>query len=86
MTPVLGAGLAVLGAGIAYRLGGRTHERLSVRIVGALLMFVGGYLAVPLFGSEDSASSFMKMAAALWVPQFLLGVWHVSPRTAAEEK
>lgn len=85
MIPVLGAAAAVLGAGIAYGGAGRSAKGLAERVVAALLMFVGGALAIPLFGPEDAYSSYLKMVAALWLPQFLLGVWRVSPRGADEK-
>ncbi|MGO4258265.1 hypothetical protein [Marmoricola sp. RAF53] len=86
MIAVLGVGVAVFGAGIAYRLGGRRDERVSVRIVCAILMFLGGTFAIPLFGPEDANSSFLKMAAALWLPQLLLGAWWAGPALKEDER
>jgi hypothetical protein len=64
------ATLSSCAAGLLF--GPAATSNVVVRLISTVVMLVGGYAAISLFGHDDSAASYLKMATVLWLPHALM--------------
>lgn len=84
----LWAGVSVLAAGLVLGPVLSSDENrtpvIALRATATVVMLFFGYASIGLFGDSDAVSSYLKMAAALWLPQLILGLVFISPTRDSE--